>query len=66
MTKEKIFRWSTLLLFTASVLKIVTYDIFSYSTEKRIIILVGVGLALLVVSFLYNRLKTRITDFLKD
>lgn len=64
--KERYFRWTALLLFAASVLKVIGYDIFSFATETKIVTLVGIGVALLAVSFCYNAFKTKMAGFLMN
>ncbi|WP_372369958.1 DUF2339 domain-containing protein [Candidatus Uabimicrobium sp. HlEnr_7] len=62
--REKIFRWAALSLFGLAVAKIALLDIFYFSIELRIVTLIGVGIALLLISFMYNRLKDKVTQFL--
>lgn len=64
--REKFFRWTALTLFGMSVAKIVLYDIWSFATETKIVILLGVAVSLLFVSFLYHRFKDQWTRFLME
>lgn len=64
--REKSFRWSALILFGLAVCKIVFYDVFSFTTEEKIVTFIGVGIALLFVSFLYHRLKEQLAKFLLE
>jgi hypothetical protein len=64
--REKSFRWSALILFALAVCKIVLYDVFSFTTEEKIVTFIGVGIALLSVSFMYHRLKEQLAKFLLE
>jgi hypothetical protein len=62
--REKYFRWISLTCFGLAVGKILLYDIFYFTTDQKIITFISVGIALLIVSFLYNRLKHKLSDLL--
>lgn len=62
--QEKFFRWIALALFGVAVGKILLVDIFHFSTAQKIITFISVGLALLFISFLYNRFKDKLADLL--
>ncbi len=62
--REKFFRWVALSLFGLAVGKIVFLDVFRFSTTQKIITFISVGLALLLLSFLYNRLKGKLAELL--
>ena len=62
--RDRNFRWFALGLFGLAVGKILFYDIFRFSTGQKIITFISVGIALLVVSFLYNRFKETFTELL--
>ena len=62
--REKYFRWIALSLFGLAVGKIVFLDVFRFSTAQKIITFISVGLALLLLSFLYNRFKDKLAELL--
>lgn len=52
---ERAYRWFSLLLFLLCVTRIVTVDVWNLDALGRIVSFLGLGAALLVVSFLYAR-----------
>ena len=52
---ERAYRWFSLLLFLLCVGRIVTVDVWNLDALGRIVSFLGLGAALLVVSFLYAR-----------
>ena len=58
--------WIALALFGLAVGKIVFVDVFRFSTAQKIITFISVGLSLLFVSFLYNRLKDKLAELLLE
>jgi uncharacterized membrane protein len=52
---ERAYRWFSLLLFLLCVGRILTVDIWNLDALGRIVSFMGLGLALLAVSFLYAR-----------
>jgi Predicted membrane protein (DUF2339) len=52
---ERAYRWFSLLLFLLCVARIVTVDVWNLDALGRIVSFLGLGAALLVVSFLYAR-----------
>lgn len=52
---ERAYRWFSLSLFMACVVRIVTVDVWTLDALGRIISFLGLGIALLAVSFLYAR-----------
>ncbi len=60
--KKKIFRIQALSLFGLILLKLFLFDVWSMSKGGRIATLVFLGIVLLVVSFLYQKLKNLLLD----
>jgi len=52
---ERAYRWFSLLLFMLCVARIVTVDVWNFDALGRIVSFLGLGVALLGVSFLYAR-----------
>jgi hypothetical protein len=52
---ERAYRWFSLLLFLLCVGRIVTVDVWNLDALGRIVSFMGLGIALLAVSFLYAR-----------
>jgi hypothetical protein len=55
--RERIYRWFSLALLSLCVIRIVTVDVWNLDALGRIVSFLGLGLALLAVSFLYARYK---------
>ena len=52
---ERAYRWFSLLLFLLCVARIITVDVWNLDALGRIVSFMGLGIALLLVSFLYAR-----------
>lgn len=52
---ERLYRWFSLLLFVCCVGRVVTVDVWNFDALGRIVSFLGLGVALLAVSFLYAR-----------
>lgn len=59
---KKHLRIAAILLFGVTLLKLFFYDIASLNTISKTIVFVSLGILLLIISFLYNKYKNRITD----
>ncbi|MFH0926468.1 MAG: DUF2339 domain-containing protein [bacterium] len=64
LVKERIFRWSGLLLFIVCIVKAFLVDMRGLEPVYRIVSFIGLGLVLLVVSYLYSRYKDKLTEIL--
>ena len=60
--KKKYLRISALVLFGVTLAKLFLYDISNLSTISKTIVLIVLGLLLLIISFLYNKFKDKISD----
>lgn len=60
--RKKHLRIAAIALFAATLLKLFFYDISNLSTISKTIVLVSLGLLLLIISFLYNKYTSHITD----
>ncbi|MDE3741946.1 DUF2339 domain-containing protein [Maribacter polysaccharolyticus] len=58
----KILRVLALILFATTLIKLFFYDIASLNTISKTIVFVSLGMLLLIISFLYNKYKKRISD----
>ncbi len=59
MTNRSYARWQGLALFLALLVKVFTVDLASFDAIVRIVSFLAVGSVLLVVAFLYQRVRTR-------
>ncbi len=62
VNRRKHLRISAIVLFGVTLLKLFFYDLIHLSTVYKTIVFVALGILLLVISYLYNRYKTLITD----
>ncbi len=62
--KERSFRWSALTLLLVCVVKIVAVDVRGLAPRDRYLTFIGLGIALLMVSFLYTRFKETLRAYL--
>lgn len=62
MKKKKHLRISAIVLFGATLIKLFFYDIVSFSTISKTIVLIILGVILLIASFLYNKFKDTLFD----
>ena len=60
--KKKYLRIYALVLFGVTLAKLFLYDISNLSTISKTIVLIVLGLLLLIISFLYNKFKDKISD----
>jgi Predicted membrane protein (DUF2339) len=61
---ERSFRLSGLGLLLFGVAKLLTMDVWGLPAAERYLLLIGVGVALLIVSFLYSRFGDRFKEYL--
>ena len=55
-----------MVLFGVTLLKLFLYDIASMNTITKTIVFVSLGILLLIISFLYNKYKHKISDEHED
>jgi uncharacterized membrane protein len=60
--KNKVLRLAGIGLFSITLLKFFLFDIIGMSTLGKTAIFVGLGILLLLISFLYNKYKHKISD----
>src|SRR5690606_15831548 len=60
--RRKYIRIAAIILFAITLLKLIYYDISDMNTLSRIIVFISLGILLLIISFLYNKFKDKITD----
>lgn len=60
--RKKYLRIGAIILFTAALAKLFTYDIAHLTTIAKTIVFVSLGVLLLIISFLYNKYKNTIFD----
>lgn len=60
--KKQYLRFGAIALFGVTLLKLFFYDISHLNTISKTIVLVALGILLLIISFLYNKYKSIITD----
>ena len=63
---KKYLRIGAIVLFGITLVKLFFYDIASLSTIAKTIVFVSLGILLLIISFLYNKYKNRISNEVKD
>ena len=63
---KKYLRVAAIVLFGVTLLKLFFYDIASLNTISKTIVFVSLGILLLIISFLYNKYKHRISDESED
>jgi len=59
---KKHFRIGAIALFSVTLIKLFFYDISHLNTISKTIVFVSLGILLLIISFLYNKFKHKITD----
>lgn len=59
---KKFLRLVAMILFGLTLIKLFFYDIASLNTISKTIVFVSLGVLLLIISFLYNKYKNRISD----
>lgn len=59
---NKYLRIGAMALFAVTLIKLFFYDIASMNTITKTIVFVTLGILLLIISFLYNKYKNKITD----
>lgn len=64
--KKKYLRISAICLFSITLIKLFLYDISHLNTIAKTIVFVSLGVLLLIISFLYNKYKTLISDEAKS
>lgn len=64
--QKKYLRISAICLFTITLIKLFFYDISHLNTIAKTIVFVSLGVLLLIISFLYNKYKTLISDEAKS
>ncbi|HLG41451.1 MAG TPA: DUF2339 domain-containing protein, partial [Chitinophagaceae bacterium] len=62
LKKKKHLRIAAIALFALTLIKLFFYDISHLDTIAKTIVFVSLGILLLIISFLYNKYKQRITD----
>ncbi len=60
--KKKYLRLGAIVLFGVTLIKLFLYDISHLNTISKTIVFVSLGLLLLIISFLYNKYKSIISD----
>ena len=63
---KKYLRVAAIVLFGVTLIKLFFYDIASLNTISKTIVFVSLGILLLIISFLYNKYKHRISDESED
>lgn len=58
LRRQKILRIFSLFVFGLVLLKLVLHDLWQWPTLGRIVVFILLGVTLLLLSFLYQRLKT--------
>jgi|5_EtaG_2_1085323.scaffolds.fasta_scaffold00039_44 uncharacterized membrane protein len=64
--KKKYLRIGAISLFSITLIKLFFYDISHLNTIAKTIVFVSLGILLLIISFLYNKYKTLISDETKN
>ena len=59
---KKYLRIGAIAIFSVTLLKLFFYDISHLNTISKTIVFVSLGIMLLIISFLYNKFKDKITD----
>lgn len=60
--KKKYLRVGAIALFAVTLIKLFLYDLTSLDTISKTIVFVSLGVLLLIISFIYNKYKSIITD----
>jgi uncharacterized membrane protein len=60
--KRKHLRIAAIVLFSVTLIKLFFYDISHLGTISKTIVFVSLGILLLIISFLYNKFKSNISD----
>lgn len=58
--RQKYLRVSAIVLFSFTLIKLFFYDIDSFNTISKTIVMIVLGILLLITSFLYNKFKDTI------
>jgi uncharacterized membrane protein len=64
--KKKHLRIAAIVLFSVTLIKLFFYDISQLGTLSKTIVFVSLGILLLVISFLYNKFKHKISDDIEN
>lgn len=62
LKQRKYLRIAAIILFAITLLKLIFYDISGMNTLSRIIVFISLGILLLIISFLYNKFKDKISE----
>jgi len=60
--RRKYIRIAAIILFAITLLKLLFYDIAGMNTLSKIIVSISLGVLLLIISFLYNKFKDKISE----
>lgn len=60
--RRKYLRIGAIVLFAITLLKLLFYDISGMNTLSKIIVFISLGVLLLIISFLYNKFKDKISE----
>lgn len=60
--RRKYLRIAAIILFAITLLKLFFYDVAGMNTLSKIIVFISLGILLLIISFLYNKFKDKITE----
>lgn len=60
--RRKYLRIAAIILFAITLLKLLFYDVAGMNTLSKIIVFISLGILLLIISFLYNKFKDKITE----
>jgi len=60
--RRKYLRIGAIVLFAVTLLKLFFYDIANMNTISKTIVFISLGILLLIISFLYNKFKDRISE----
>ncbi|WP_027137307.1 DUF2339 domain-containing protein [Gaetbulibacter saemankumensis] len=63
---KKYLRIGAIVIFAITLLKLFFYDISHLNTLSKTIVFLSLGVLLLIISFLYNKFKHKITDDIKN
>jgi len=65
LTRQSLFRKLAMVLFALSILKVFIYDVQELDLGYRVVSFITLGVILLVISFVYQKNKEKITSFLE-
>ena len=63
---KKYLRIGAIALFSITLLKLFLYDISHLDTISKTVVFLSLGILLLIISFLYNKFKHKITDEIEN